>query len=209
MGSGGALASSDTAEVGGACGTLVHPMAAAASNVRTVCIALLSSIESPTCTGDAKSLAISTMRRALCLVFLAACSRTASGDAGPAARGYGDVMSDVGRRFELAGRAAAANRFELAAFEIGEMRELFEGDLSRATLPKEGPKEALASTAKGFVEVNLPELEKAASAKDARAFAAAFQRASVTCNGCHTSSGHGFIQIPSVPGKSVPDLEAP
>ncbi len=147
------------------------------------------------------------MKRLLLLALLVGCSRAPSTNAGAPARAYGDVMSDVGRRFELAGRAAAATRFELAAFEVGEMRELFEGDLRHAAVPKEGPTDMLASTADGFVKVNVPELEKAAKAKDGRAFAAAFQRASVTCNGCHVSSAHGFIQIPSVPGKAVPDLE--
>jgi hypothetical protein len=35
-------------------------------------------------------------------------------------------MVQVARRFEVAGRAAAANRFELATFEAGELGELFE-----------------------------------------------------------------------------------
>ena len=52
---------------------------------------------------------------------------------------FGSVMAEVGRRFELAGRAGLANRFELAAFEVGEIGELFEGELPRAELPKEGP----------------------------------------------------------------------
>lgn len=122
-------------------------------------------------------------------------------------RGYGAVMSDIGHRFELGGRAAAANRFELAAFEVDEMRELFESDLPHAELPKEGASAALPAMAHSFALTHLPELMKAAQAKDGRAFAGAFQRASTTCNGCHEASGHGFIQIPSTPGKAVPNLD--
>ena len=118
-------------------------------------------------------------------------------------------MSEVGRRFELAGRAAVAHRFELASFEVGELAELFEGDLPNAELPKEGPTAALPALAAAFAKTHPPELAKAAKANDAQAFADAFQRASVACNGCHQASGHGFIQIPSVPGRSVPDLEVP
>jgi len=45
------------------------------------------------------------------------------------APGLGEVMMQIGKRFEVAGRAAAANRFELAAFEVGELGELFESDV--------------------------------------------------------------------------------
>lgn len=151
------------------------------------------------------------MRRLVFVAFLlTSCSRAPStnADAGQnLKRNYGAVMSDVGHRYELAGRAAAASRFELAAFEVDELRELFAGDLARADLPKEGPTTALASMADAFQKANLPELAKAAQAKDARAFAESFERASAACNGCHLTSGHAFIEVPSVPGKPVPDLD--
>ena len=60
-------------------------------------------------------------------------------------------MVQVGRRFELAGRAAVANRFELAAFEAGELGELFENDVPRASLPKEGPTTQIPAMAKAFL----------------------------------------------------------
>ncbi len=116
-------------------------------------------------------------------------------------------MSEVGRRFELAGRAASANKFELAAFEVGEIEELFDGDLKIAELPKEGNTASIPAMAEAFAKTHPAELLRAAKANDGRAFADAFQRASVTCNGCHVASGHGFIHVPSVPGKSVPDLQ--
>lgn len=152
----------------------------------------------------------------LLLLLFVSCSRptttTADGgaDAGShsaAQRGWGSVMADVGRRFELAGRAATANRFELAAFEVDEMQELFEKDLPQAELPKEGPTTVLPGMADAFAKTHPPDLIKAANAKNARAFAEAFQRAAATCNGCHQASGHAFIQISPVPGKPVPDLD--
>lgn len=149
-------------------------------------------------------------------MVLAACSRpTASqgsppSDAAPASATqprYGALMAEIGRRFELAGRAANANRFDLAAFEVGEIQELFESELPRAELPKEGSTAALPALADAFAKTHPADLLKATHAKDGRAFAEAFQRASATCNGCHQASGHAFIQIPSAPGKSVPDLD--
>jgi mono/diheme cytochrome c family protein len=144
---------------------------------------------------------------------IAACATPntrAAADAGPAtpARRYGDAMSEVGRRFELAGRAAAAGRFALARFEIGEIDEVFDEDLPHAEPPKERANVDLAALAKAFAETNLPALDRAADARDRAAFARAFQEAAVACNGCHAGSGHGFIDIAGELGQGVPRLDA-
>ena len=123
------------------------------------------------------------------------------------APGLGEVMVQVGRRFEVAGRAAAANRFELAAFEAGELGELFENDVPHASLPKEGPTAQIPALAKAFLESIPPELTRAAATKDRAAFATAFQHAAAMCNACHVSAAKGFIQVPSVPGQSVPVVD--
>jgi cytochrome c553 len=101
-----------------------------------------------------------------------------------------------------------ANRFELAAFEAGELGELFENDVPRASLPKEGPTAQIPALAKAFLQSIPPELTRAAAAKDRAAFATAFQHAAAMCNACHASAAKGFIQVPSDPGKSVPVLDA-
>jgi hypothetical protein len=119
----------------------------------------------------------------------------------------GNVMVEIARRFEIAGRAANANRFELAAFEAGELHELFETDVPRARLPKEGPTGHIPAMASAFRETNAPELEKAAAAGDHVAFGVAFQHAAAACNACHGASAKAFIQVPSEPGKAVPDLD--
>jgi hypothetical protein len=116
-------------------------------------------------------------------------------------------MVQVARRFEIAGRAANANRFELSEFEAGEIEELFETDVPAAELPKEGPTAHIPAMAKAFLEVGVPPLKSAAAAKDRTAFDAAFQRAASLCNACHQASAKGFIQVPSEPGKNVPDLD--
>jgi mono/diheme cytochrome c family protein len=140
------------------------------------------------------------------------CSRSSTSTpagAEPAADapGLGEVMVQVGRRFETAGRAASANRFELAEFEVGELEELFEGDVPRAKLPKEGPTAQIPALAKAFLTSAVPELDKAAASHDKAAFAVAFQHASAQCNACHQSAAKGFIQVPSVPGQAVPVMD--
>jgi hypothetical protein len=61
--------------------------------------------------------------------------------------------------------------------------------------------------AKAFTGVHPPALKKAAQAKDAKAFAAAFAAAAAACNDCHKASEKPFIVVPAVPGKGVPDVE--
>ena len=143
------------------------------------------------------------------LIGPAGCSRPTPPPPEQAAQGpgLGEVMVTVGRRFETAGRAAVANRWELAAFEAGELGELFEQDVPHASLPKEGPTAQIAPMAKAFLASAPPDLAKAATSRDRAAFAAAFERAAGQCNACHVAADKGFIQVPTVPGQLVPVLE--
>lgn len=150
-------------------------------------------------------------RVAVVLLVVASCSRPAApsqqdGGGGERPR-YGAVMAEIGRRFELAGRAFAAGRFDLASFEVEEMGEAFEGDLARAEPPKEGNAAALPALARVFLETHVPELKKAAAARDRAAFAEAFKRAATKCNECHQASEHGFIEISTALGAAVPSLD--
>lgn len=119
----------------------------------------------------------------------------------------GNVMAEVARRFELAGRAEVAGRWELAEFEAGELEEVFENEVPGAELPKEGPTAQIRPMAKAFLETNAPELKKAAASKDPAAFTLAFQHTAEACNTCHRAAEKAFLQVPTVPGKAVPDLE--
>src|SRR5262249_34687238 len=120
---------------------------------------------------------------------------------------YGPLMVDVARRFELAGRSASAGRFELASFEVGEIEEIFADDLPRAEVPREGNFAAVPALADAFRKTHPPELKRAANARDRDAFASAFERTAATCNACHQTSGHAFIEIPSALGKPVPNID--
>jgi len=127
--------------------------------------------------------------------------------AAPPRESLGNVMVQVARRFEIAGRAASAGRFELAEFEAGEIEELFESDVPNADMPKEGPTAHIPAMARAFLETDAPELKRSAASGDRVAFAVAFQRAAAACNDCHRASAKGFIQVPVEPGKAVPDLD--
>jgi hypothetical protein len=127
--------------------------------------------------------------------------------AAPSGPRYGELMAEVGRRFERLGRAFRANRLALAEFELGEIGEVFEEDLPKAEPPRESAGVNLAGVAQAFRETNLPELESALRSKDPAAFRAAYAHAAETCNGCHRTSGHAFVEVPAEPGAAVPRLD--
>lgn len=152
----------------------------------------------------------------LCCALGAGCSRSAPETPAPApsaaapavpAPHYGEVMAEVGRRFELAGRAAKAGRFALAEFELGEMEEAIDEDLPHAEPPRAGDPAKLAALLGELRHTQLPAMQAAAKKPDTAAFALAFAAASKTCNACHDATEHSFIEIPSEPGRSVPLLD--
>ena len=147
------------------------------------------------------------------VVLTAACSHPKHGERleppGSSARvPYGTAMADVARRFELLGRAATAGRFELAEYELGEIAEVFEETLPHAAPPREGHPEVLPKMASGFLETTVPDLGRALTARDRGQATAAFERTAMACNDCHQASGHGFIEVPVVAGRSIPDTDA-
>lgn len=118
-------------------------------------------------------------------------------------------MSEVGRRFELLGRALVAGRWELAEYERGEIDEAFTEALPSADPPKEGHPEVLPGQVTAFRATPLPDLEKALASHDPANARAAFARMAASCNGCHQASGHGFIEVPAEPGHAVPNTDTP
>jgi cytochrome c556 len=120
---------------------------------------------------------------------------------------YGELMSEVGHRFETMGRAVKARRYGLAAFELDELGEVFEEDLPHAERPKVPTEVNLEGLAEAFRQTHPPELNAAIKAHNQAAFAKAFARAAETCNGCHKTTGHQYIEVPSTPGSAVPKMD--
>jgi len=153
------------------------------------------------------------MRNTLVLVTLGllgvagACrSADKSGSAPEPKLRFGALMSEVGRRFELIGRAATAHRWQLAAFELHELQEVFEDDLPHAKPPGEVTGVDLHALESIFLTTHVRELKAAIDARDDKALEKAVARAAATCNGCHEATGHAFIEVPSSPGAPVPNL---
>lgn len=141
----------------------------------------------------------------LALSALVACSRSTEASTGSV--GYGTAMADVARRFELLGLAAIAGRYELAEYQLGEIEEQFTETLPHALPPREGHPEVLPAMASAFTQTTIADLRRGLAARDRTQFDAAFERAATACNGCHQASGHGFIDVPTSPGRSIPNTD--
>jgi hypothetical protein len=118
---------------------------------------------------------------------------------------YSQIMSEIGRRFEMVGKAAKNNRYELAVFELEEMKAAFE-ELAGAAPPKKTGDADLNGLREAFINTNPQEMKAAFDRQDSKAAAVAFTNAAATCNGCHKISGRGFIEIPLKLGDHVPVL---
>ncbi len=153
----------------------------------------------------------------LLVVFLASCSRSSSTDEAPtpqpstaapapAGKHFGDLMFEVGRRFERAGRAVEAGRWALADYDVGEIEEVFGQDVPTAIMPEDVHIDLLP-IAREFANSVPATLHKAIASRDKAAFEAAFASASERCNACHEEAGKPFIQVPSKIGVPVPRLD--
>lgn len=144
--------------------------------------------------------------------LLGACSRPSHDESReptePSTRvAYGAAMADVARRFEQLGRATTGGRFELAEYHLGEIAESFEETLPSAVPPREGHPEVLPAMVSAFLQTNVPDLRRALATRDRTQAAAAFERTATACNGCHQASGHAFIEVPVIAGRTIPNTD--
>jgi hypothetical protein len=113
-------------------------------------------------------------------------------------------MLQIGHRLELAGRAARIGRWELATYEVEEMREVYEGPLLEAPAPDE-----IHARIEPFIDQCLTPLEAAARAHDMARFEQEWATTTTGCNACHQSAGVPFIQIPSQLEVEIPRMTPP
>jgi hypothetical protein len=87
--------------------------------------------------------------------------------------------------------AARAERWELAAYQAGELEE----NLTQAAHVG-GP---YAQSLKDFLKEHAQPLQKAITSQNAEQFRLTFQAAVEGCNDCHKATQHAFITIPQEP----------
>jgi hypothetical protein len=121
--------------------------------------------------------------------------------------GLGDLMTGfVQPRHIKLGLAGAAQNWDYAAYELGELREAFD-DIGKQIV-KHGQLDiapALASTVKPAMD----DVDKAIKAKDQAAFTKAYAGLTDSCNACHQSADHPMIviKVPDVNVTAFPDQD--
>ena len=108
------------------------------------------------------------------------------------ASGLGEIMSLQQMRHLKLWYAGSGAQWELAAYEVDELKEGFEDVLKRFPTKEGVP---LAPMVKTIMGREIPELAKAIEARDGGKFAGAFDALTAGCNACHQSAKHGFIVI--------------
>jgi hypothetical protein len=125
--------------------------------------------------------------------------------AAPYRPGLGELMTAfVQPRHIKLGLAGSEQNWPYAAFELGELTEMFD-DIAEL-VPKHDNlpiPEMIASTVKQPMEA----LGAAIKAKDSAAYTKAYADLTASCNACHQSAGHPeiVIQMPTV--SSFPDQD--
>jgi len=111
---------------------------------------------------------------------------------GPYAPRLGDLMILQQIRHAKMWFAVAANNWPLAGHELAGLKDGFE-DVDRLypTIQGISTKPVLAALGAG----ELTELGRAIEDRDRIKFVTAFDRLTAACNGCHQSTGHGFVVI--------------
>jgi hypothetical protein len=88
--------------------------------------------------------------------------------------------------------AGSARNWDLADYQVDELKELLEDIAKRIPVYKDVPVgkmiEATAMAAIGVVEVAI-------KARDSKEFSSTFDKLTAACNSCHESSGRGFIVV--------------
>jgi hypothetical protein len=106
--------------------------------------------------------------------------------------GLGEIMTLQQMRHAKLWLAGKARNWELAAYEVDELKEGF-GDAAKLFPTHDGV--PIAQMIDEITKTSVADLEKAVGAKNDRQFAAAFDQLTGSCNACHQAAKHGFIVI--------------
>lgn len=100
--------------------------------------------------------------------------------------------------------AGAARNWPLAAYQLGEIKEVMSDVQDFVPTFKNLP---LAQMLDAVITKEIVDLEKAVDAKDFRAFSAGYNKLTAACNSCHQGTGNGFIVIQRPVGRAFPNQD--
>lgn len=106
--------------------------------------------------------------------------------------GLGEIMSATQMRHAKIWFAGKAGNWELAHYELDELREGLDDAVKLHPDFKGVPVSAMLEH---FTARPLADLDTAVAAQDRAGFSRAYDSLSAACNGCHQAAGHGYIVI--------------
>ena len=130
----------------------------------------------------------------------------------PLAQGYtpglGEFMSAIQMRHAKLWFAGKGKNWQLASYELDELKEAFE---DAAKYQPEFKGKPIAKIITPMTAEPVAQLEKAIEAKDSVRFVRAYDTLSHACSACHQATDHGFISIqrPSFPPLTNQRFELP
>jgi hypothetical protein len=106
--------------------------------------------------------------------------------------GLGEFMTATQLRHAKLWFAGKNSNWDLAAYEIDEIKEGLE---DAAKLHPTFDNVPVAEMIKSIIDPRIERLEKAVVAKNSAQFVAAFDELTAGCNSCHAGAGKPFIRI--------------
>ena len=100
--------------------------------------------------------------------------------------------------------AAQAHNWELAAYQLGEIKEVMSDVQDMVPTFKNLP---LAQMFDAVITGPIVDLEKALDAKDFSKFSAGYSKLTEACNSCHQAAEVGFIRIRRPEGATFPNQD--
>jgi cytochrome c553 len=98
--------------------------------------------------------------------------------------------------------AGNARNWELADYQVDELKEVLEDIVERIPVYKEVPVGKLIETS---AMPAIGDIETAIKARDGKAFASAFDKLTAACNACHEAANRGFIVVQRPAASAFPN----
>lgn len=127
-----------------------------------------------------------------------------SHDAGTYTPGIEQFMTVIQVEHAKLWFAAAARNWPLAAYQLGEIKEIMSDVEDLYPKFKDLP---LGQMLDDVITGPIVEVEAALDAKDAAKFAASYDKLTQACNSCHQATGNGFIVIQRPSGPAFPNQD--
>src|ERR1700756_2243028 len=136
------------------------------------------------------------MKRLIVTTAIVICTSAMLADAQTAKEpfepGLGEFMTATQLRHAKLWFAGKNSNWDLAAYEIDEIKEGLE---DAAKLHPTFDNVPVAEMIKSIIDPRIERLEKAVEAKNSAQFVAAFDELTAGCNSCHAGAGKRFIRI--------------